>query len=154
MADAFDPEAFRAPFGVTTVMKLLPHRYPFLMIDQVLELEPGKRIKAIKAITANEPWATGHFPELPIMPGVLMIEAVAQAGGMVVLALPEYFGKLAVLGSVESIRVRRMVTPGEIITIEAEVLYMKMGASKVRGTVSVDGKVALKGEVVFKTLEQ
>lgn len=154
MADAFDPEAIRAPFDINGVMKLLPHRYPFLMIDRVLELEPGKRIKAVKAVTANEPWVTGHFPELPIMPGVLMIEAVAQAGGMIVLALPEYFGKLAVLGSVESIRVRRMVTPGEVMTIEAEVIYMKMGASKVRGTVSVDGQVAMNGEVVFKTVEQ
>ncbi len=153
MADAFDPEAFRAPFDVTTVMKLLPHRHPFLMIDKVLELDPGKSIKAVKAVTANEPWATGHFPSLPIMPGVLMIEALAQAGGMSVLALPKYFGKLAVLGSAESIRVRRMVTPGDIMIIEAEVLYMKMGASKVRGTISVDGKIVMNGEVVFKMVE-
>jgi 3-hydroxyacyl-[acyl-carrier-protein] dehydratase len=154
MADAFDPEEFRAPFDITVVMKLLPHRFPFLMIDRVLELEPGKSIKAIKAVTVNEPWVIGHFPGLPIMPGVLMIEAIAQAGGMVVLALPEYYGKLAVLGSAESIRVRQMVTPGDVMTIEAEVLYMKMGASKVRGSISVEGKVAMTGEVVFKTVEQ
>lgn len=154
MSEAFNAEDFRAPFDAAMIMKLLPHRYPFLMVDRVLELESGKRIKAVKAVTHNEPWVQGHFPGQPIMPGVLMIEALAQTGGMIVTSLETHFGKLAVLGGAESIRVRRMVTPGELMTIEAEVLYMKMGASRVKGTISVDGEVAMSGELIFKTLDQ
>lgn len=154
MSDAYNAEDFKAPFDVVQIHKLVPHRYPFLMVDRVLELESGKRIKAVKAVSHNEPWVQGHFPGLPIMPGVLMIEALAQAGGMIVTSLETHFGKLAVLGGVDSIRVRRMVTPGELMTIEAEVIYMKMGASKVKGSISVDGKVAMTGELVFKTLDQ
>lgn len=154
MSDSFNAEEFRAPFDAVQIMKLLPHRYPFLMVDRVLELEPGKRVKAIKAVSHNEPWVQGHFPGLPIMPGVLMIEALAQAGGMAVTSLESHHGKLAVLGGVEATRVRRMVTPGEVMTIEAEVVYMKMGASKVKGSISVDGEVAMTSELVFKTVDQ
>lgn len=153
MADAAEFEEFKPPLDITQVMKLLPHRYPFLMIDRVTELEPGKRIKALRAVSVSEPWVPGHFPSLPLMPGVLMIEALAQAGGIIVTSMHDNFGKLAVLGGAESIRVRRMVSPGDLMEIEAEMVYMKMGASKVKGTIRVDGKVALTGEIVFKTLE-
>lgn len=153
MAPVAEYEQFKAPFDVTKIMKLLPHRYPFLMVDQVLELEPGKRIKAIRAVTNSEPWVPGHFPGRPIMPGVLLIETLAQAGGMIAIALPEHFGKLAVLGGAESIRVRRMVTPGDLLTIEAEMIYMKMGASRIKGSISVGDELVMTAEILFKTIE-
>lgn len=153
MAPATGYEEFTAPFDVTKIMKLLPHRYPFLMVDKVLELEPGKRIKAIRAVTHSEPWVPGHFPGRPIMPGVLLIETLAQAAGMIAIALPEHFGKLAVLGGAESVRVRRMVTPGDVLTIEAEMLYMKMGASRIKGSISVGDELALTGEILFMTID-
>jgi beta-hydroxyacyl-ACP dehydratase FabZ len=144
---------FQAPLDVVEIMKLLPHRHPFLMIDQVLELEPGKRVKAIKTVSSGDFWVPGHFPGNPMMPGVLMIEAIAQAGGVMVTSLPEFFGKFAVLGGVESIRVRRMVRPGDVMTIDVESVYSKMGASRVKGAITVAKKSVMTGEVIFKTID-
>src|SRR5438552_1091299 len=97
------------PWEAAQIMRIIPHRYPFLLIDRVLELEMGKRVVAIKAVTANEPQFTGHFPGRPIMPGVLMVEAMAQAGAVAVLSLPENRGQVALVAGLRGLRFRRTV---------------------------------------------
>lgn len=140
---------YRAPFGIGKIRELLPHSYPFLMIDRVLELVPGKSVKAEKCVTVNEPWAQGHFPDRPVMPGVLMIEALAQAGGIVLMSQPEHRGKSILLAGVRSLRLRRLVEPGDVLTIETELQVLRMGAGRSTGTITVGGELALKGTIQF-----
>jgi 3-hydroxyacyl-[acyl-carrier-protein] dehydratase len=131
------------------IMRILPHRYPFLLIDRVLELEPGKRVVAIKNVTANEPQFTGHFPERPILPGVLMVEALAQTGAVAVLSLPEYAGKLALFAGIDECRFRRIVVPGDQLLLKIEVEKLRGMFGKARGVASVDGEVACEGLISF-----
>ena len=126
---------------ILEIMSLLPHRYPFLLIDRVLEMEPRKRIVALKNVTINEPHFQGHFPDYPIMPGVLMVEAIAQAGGALLLAeIPDRDSKLMVFTSIENARFRRPVTPGDQLRIEVTVLNWRSRAVKMGGSITVDGK--------------
>jgi 3-hydroxyacyl-[acyl-carrier-protein] dehydratase len=125
------------------ILELLPHRYPFLLIDRIVEFEPTKRLVAIKNVTMNEPFFQGHFPNYPIMPGVLVIEAMAQAGAVIMLAaLPDRKNKLAVFTSVERAKFRRPVTPGDQLRIEVEVLSFRTRAGRISGKAYVDGKLA------------
>ena len=130
-------------------MRIIPHRYPFLLIDRVVELEPGKRVVATKAVTANEPQFTGHFPGRPIMPGVLMVEALAQAGAVAVLSLPEHAGKLALFAGIDDCRFRRMVLPGD--TLRLEITLEKLGRAFGRGraVATVEGEVAVEATISF-----
>lgn len=124
------------------IMAILPHRYPFLLIDRVTEIKPKERVVAWKNISFNEPHFQGHFPTYPIMPGVLMIEALAQAGG--VLLLPEVMGdgdKLMVLAGVEKARFRRPVTPGDVLRLEVDVLQWKPRAARMQGNAYVGDKL-------------
>jgi 3-hydroxyacyl-[acyl-carrier-protein] dehydratase len=125
------------------IMAILPHRYPFLLIDRVTEIKPKERVVAWKNVTFNEPHFQGHFPSYAIMPGVLMIEALAQAGG--ILLLPEVMGgdgdKLMVLAGVEKARFRRPVTPGDILRLEVEVLQFKSRAARMQGNAYVGDKL-------------
>ena len=126
------------------ILKHLPHRYPFLLIDRILELEPGKRVVALKNVTANEPQFTGHFPEIPIMPGVLIVEAMAQAGGLCCLtAVPpeEREGKLVLFAGIDECRFKRPVTPGDQLRIEITVMRIIRGIGRVKGVATVDGQV-------------
>ncbi|MFP3905175.1 MAG: 3-hydroxyacyl-ACP dehydratase FabZ, partial [Armatimonadota bacterium] len=107
---------------IKEIQKILPHRYPFLLIDRVLELEPGERAVAIKNITANEPQFTGHWPGDPVMPGVLMLEAMAQTGGVMLLTSGSFSDKLAVFGGMDKVRFRRQVVPGDQMRIEATLI--------------------------------
>lgn len=131
------------------IQKIIPHRYPFLLIDKVLELEPGKKAVAIKNVTANEPFFQGHFPDNPIMPGVLIVEALAQTACIVGLTQGENDGKLGVLTGIDSMKFRRQVMPGDILKLEAEFLVLKMGMGKVKVCATVDGQVAAEGEIKF-----
>lgn len=125
------------------ILDLLPHRYPFLLIDRIVEFEPTKRLVAIKNVTMNEPFFQGHFPGYPIMPGVLVIEAMAQAGAVIMLAaLPDREKKLAVFTSVERAKFRQPVTPGDQLRIEVEVLSFRTRAGRISGKAYVDGKLA------------
>jgi 3-hydroxyacyl-[acyl-carrier-protein] dehydratase len=125
------------------ILDLLPHRYPFLLIDRIVEFEPAKRLVAIKNVTMNEPFFQGHFPNYPIMPGVLVIEAMAQAGAVIMLAeLPDREKKLAVFTSVERAKFRQPVTPGDQLRIEVEVLSFRTRAGRISGKAYVDGKLA------------
>jgi 3-hydroxyacyl-[acyl-carrier-protein] dehydratase len=130
-------------FDIQEILGFLPHRYPFLLIDRVVEFEPTKRLVAIKNVTINEPFFQGHFPGYPIMPGVLVVEAMAQAGGMIMMAeLPDRDRKLVVFTGIERAKFRRPVTPGDQLRIEVEVLSMRTRAGRIQGRAMVDGKLA------------
>lgn len=146
------PESSTAPtpdakttLDVVEIMSILPHRYPFLLIDRVVEMERKKRVVAIKNVTVNEPHFTGHFPDYPIMPGVLTIEAMAQAGGALLLtefSEEERAGKLMVFTGIEDARFRRPVLPGDQLRIEVTVLNWRSRMVKLHGEATVDGKIA------------
>ena len=128
--------------NITEIMAILPHRYPFLLIDRVVEMERRRRIVALKNVTINEPFFIGHFPDYPIMPGVLMVEAIAQTGGALLLTeIEDRDQKLMVFTGIESARFRRPVTPGDQLRIEVKVLNWRSRAVKMAGSITVDGKL-------------
>lgn len=139
------------PIDIRGILEYLPHRYPFLLIDRVLELEPGKRIVAIKNVTINEPYFVGHFPHIPVMPGVLMIEALAQAAGVLSF---ETLGRRSDASSVfyfvgiDGARFKRPVVPGDQLRLEVEILRFAKSISKFRGVATVDGVVAAEAELM------
>jgi 3-hydroxyacyl-[acyl-carrier-protein] dehydratase len=146
-------------FSIQEILDFLPHRYPFLLIDRVLEFEPAKRLVAIKNVTINEPFFQGHFPGFPIMPGVLVIEAMAQAGGMIMMAeMPDRDKKLVVFTGIERAKFRKPVTPGDQLRIEVEVLAFRSRAGRIAGRATVDGKLACEAtltcQVVTREREQ
>ena len=130
------------PLEAADIMTLLPHRYPFLLVDRVVELEPGKRAVGIKQVTANEPHFTGHFPQRPIMPGVLMVEALAQTAGIAVMSLDEYRGKLGLFAGIDGCRFKRLVVPGDTLRLEVTVEKLRGMFGRVRAVASVEGEVA------------
>jgi len=133
------------------IQKIIPHRYPFLLVDKVIEYEPGKRAVAIKNVTINEPFFQGHFPGYPIMPGVLIVEALAQTAGIAVASLEENKGKLGVFTGIESMKFRKQVVPGDVLRLEAEILVLKMAKVKVLAT--VEGQKAAEGEIKFAMVD-
>jgi 3-hydroxyacyl-[acyl-carrier-protein] dehydratase len=146
-------------FDIQEILELLPHRYPFLLIDRIVEFEPTKRIVAIKNVTINEPFFQGHFPGYPIMPGVLVVEAMAQAGGIIMMAeMPDRHEKLVVFTGIEKAKFRRPVTPGDQLRIEADVLAFRTRYGKIQGRALVDGKLACEAtltcQVVTRQREQ
>jgi 3-hydroxyacyl-[acyl-carrier-protein] dehydratase len=153
-----DPAPHEQPAAPTTmdileIMSLLPHRYPFLLIDRVVEMVPRQRIVAIKNVTLNEPQFQGHFPDYPIMPGVLMVEAIAQAGGALLLSeIPDRDSKLMLFTSIENARFRRPVTPGDQLRIEVTVLNWRTRAVKMLGNITVDGKLVCDATVMCQVV--
>jgi 3-hydroxyacyl-[acyl-carrier-protein] dehydratase len=134
--------------GITDIMQILPHRYPFLLIDRVVELVRMKRIVAIKNVTINEPFFQGHFPTYPIMPGVLMVEAMAQAGGALLLTeVPDREDKLMVFTGIDQAKFRAPVVPGDQVRIEVEVLKWRSRGATMRGNAYVDGKLVCEAEI-------
>jgi len=130
-------------FDIQDILGLLPHRYPFLLIDRVVEFERGKRLVAIKNVTMNEPFFQGHFPGYPLMPGVLIVEAMAQAGAIIMLhEIPDREKKLAVFTGIEKAKFRRPVTPGDQLRIEVVVLAFKSRLGRMEANAFVDGKLA------------
>lgn len=146
--DARDASAaWTLPLEAADIMKVLPHRYPFLLVDRIIELEPGVRAVGIKSVSANEPQFTGHFPGRPIMPGVLMVEALAQTAGVAVLTLDEYRGKLGLFAGIDDCRFRRLVQPGDTLRLEVTVEKLRGMFGRVRAVASVDGEVAVEGSL-------
>lgn len=130
-------------WDIEWILSMLPHRYPFLLVDRVLEIEPGKRIVALKNVTVNEPFFNGHFPQRRVMPGVLLIEGMAQAGGLLLLKdLPQREKKLLYFMGIESAKFRRPVVPGDQVRFEIEVLRLRTMHCKLSGKALVDGQVA------------
>jgi len=130
-------------FDIQEILGFLPHRYPFMLIDRVIEFEESKRLVAIKNVTFNEPFFQGHFPGYPLMPGVLIVEAMAQAGGLIMMhSLADREKKLVVFTGIEGAKFRRPVTPGDQLRIEVDVLSMRTRAGRIQGKAFVDGKLA------------
>jgi 3-hydroxyacyl-[acyl-carrier-protein] dehydratase len=131
-----------APFGRDVIEQLIPHRPPFLLVDEILELEPGKRVLARREIRADDWWFPGHFPERPVMPGVLTIEAIAQAGAVAVLADEPNRGKLPFFAGIDDCRFKRIVEPGDVLTLECEFVRVRGPIAKGEGRASVGGELA------------
>ena len=139
---------------VNEIQKILPHRPPFLLIDRILELEPRKRVVGIKNVTINEPFFVGHFPRFPVMPGVLIIEAMAQTGGVLVLHnVPSSGERLVFFASIEEAKFRRPVLPGDQIRIEVEVLSQRTAFCRMRGKAFVDGQLVAEAVILCKVSE-
>ncbi len=134
---------------IEAIKEILPHRYPFLLVDRILELEPGKRAIGIKNVTANEPFFQGHFPQRAIMPGVLIIEAMAQVGGIMILSVEEHRGKLAYLGTVDGVKFRRPVVPGDTLQMETELLRIRGNMGRVRCAARVGDQSVAEAEIMF-----
>ncbi len=130
-------------------MGILPHRYPFLLVDRVIEIEKGKKAIGIKNVTINENFFQGHFPTRPVMPGVLMIEAMAQVAGIAILTNEEHHGKVAFFMAVNNVKFRKIVNPGDQLVIEIEVVRNKSRTAQARGQVKVDGEIAAEADMVF-----
>ena len=134
---------------IKDIMNIIPHRPPFLLIDRVLAMEPGQRIAAIKNVTMNENFFPGHFPQEPVMPGVLIIEALAQAGAVALLSMPEYAGKIAYFGAIDNAKFRRKVVPGDVLRLEVEFIKLKKSAGIGRGTAFVGEAKAAEATLTF-----
>jgi len=137
-------------FTVEEIQKLLPHRYPFALVDRIIDYVPEKSAVGIKNVTFNEPQFQGHFPGNPIMPGVLIVEAMAQVGGIVLTQLPELEGGLFLFAGIDKVRFRRQVVPGDQLVMTVELLWVKQRRfAKIRSTAEVDGQIAASGELMF-----
>jgi beta-hydroxyacyl-ACP dehydratase FabZ len=140
---------------INEIQKILPHRYPFLMVDAILEIEPRKRIVGIKNVTINEGFFQGHFPGKPILPGVLMIEAMAQAGGLLLLReFPDHDEKLLYFVAIDDARFRRPVIPGDQIRLEVSVLSLRGYFCKLRGVATVGGELAAEATLMCKMVDR
>ncbi len=136
------------------IQRILPHRYPFLLVDRVIEIDPPHRAVGIKQVSINEPFFQGHFPEYPVMPGVLIVEAMAQVGGVAVLASPEYENKLALFAGIDNVRFKRQVKPGDTLRIEVTVAQIRRGIGMGAGTATVDGELACRGDIMFALVDK
>jgi 3-hydroxyacyl-[acyl-carrier-protein] dehydratase len=134
---------------IKAIEKILPHRYPFLLVDKILEIEEDKRIVGQKNVTINEPFFQGHFPGYPVMPGVLIVEALAQVGAVLVLRKPEFAGKIALFAGIDKLRFRRQVVPGDVLRLEVEVIAFRGPVGKAKALATVDGETACEGEIMF-----
>jgi len=134
---------------IQAIQKIIPHRYPFLLVDRILELEEGKRGVGIKSVSGNEPFFQGHFPGYPIMPGVLIMEALAQVGAVILLKMPEYAGHVALFTGLEEVRFRRQVVPGDQLRLEVELIKLKMGVGMAQGKAYVGETLVAEGILKF-----
>lgn len=135
--------------SIQEIKEIIPHRYPMLLVDRIEELEEGKRVVAKKNVTINEPFFQGHFPHEPVMPGVLIVEAMAQAGAVALLSLPNFRGKTAYFGGLDKAKFRKKVTPGDTLILEVEILKVKSAAGIGKGIAYVDGKKVAEAELTF-----
>lgn len=139
--------------GINKVLSILPHRYPFLLVDRLVELEPGKKASAIKNVTINEPFFQGHFPGEPVMPGVLILESLAQVGAAAVLSMPENKDKLATFAKIDNFRFKRQVKPGDRLELSVVLTAIKRNIGKGKAEARVDGEIAAHGELWFALVE-
>lgn len=135
--------------SVTDIQKIIPHRYPFLLVDRIIELEPMKRAVGIKSVTFNEQFFQGHFPDQPVMPGVLILEAMAQVGGVAMLHPEENRGKLAFFAGMDRVKFRKPVVPGDQLRMVAELIKVRGSMGKIWAEAFVDGQLVAEGEFLF-----
>ncbi|HIX52283.1 MAG TPA: 3-hydroxyacyl-ACP dehydratase FabZ [Candidatus Lachnoclostridium stercoripullorum] len=135
--------------GVKEIEEIIPHRHPFLLIDCIEELEPGVRAVGYKAVTFHEDFFRGHFPQEPVMPGVLIVEALAQTGAVAILSVPENKGKVAYFGAINNAKFKKKVVPGDKLKLECEIIKQKGPVGVGKATATVDGKVAVAAELTF-----
>jgi 3-hydroxyacyl-[acyl-carrier-protein] dehydratase len=138
-----------APFGRAEIESILPHRDPFLLLDEVVELEPGRRVVARREVRADDFWVPGHFPERPVMPGVLIVEAMAQAGAVAVLIEEENRGKIAFFAGIDDCRFKRIVEPGDVLSLVCEIDAMRGPIGRGRATAHVGEELAARGTLTF-----
>lgn len=141
--------AIEAPLDIQAIRDIIPHRYPFLLVDRVTELDPGTRAVGIKNVTANEEYFQGHFPDFPVMPGVLIVEAIAQVGAVALLSKEEHRGQLALFAGINNVRFKRQVVPGDTLQLEVELGAFRRNVGTGTGTATVNGEVACRGEFMF-----
>ncbi|WP_027407994.1 3-hydroxyacyl-ACP dehydratase FabZ [Anoxybacteroides tepidamans] len=134
---------------VQQIQSIIPHRYPFLLVDRILEIEEGKRAVGIKNVTVNEQFFAGHFPEYPVMPGVLIIEALAQVGAVAMLMKEENRGRLAFFAGIDNCRFKKQVKPGDQLRLEVEIIRAKGSVGKGKGIATVDGELVCETEIMF-----
>lgn len=139
----------KTSMDIEQIKETIPHRYPFLLVDKILEVEEGKRVVGQKNVTINEPFFQGHFPDYPVMPGVLIVEALAQVGAIAVLGMEENEGKLGFLAGIDRCRFKRQVKPGDQLTLEVEITRMRGPIGKGKGIATVDGEIACEAEIMF-----
>ncbi len=139
----------KAPLGAAAIRELIPHRYPFLLVDRIEELEPGVRAVGLKNVTQNEPFFQGHFPDYPVMPGVLIIEAMAQVGAVGVMAGGDHEDKLALFAGIDGVRFRRQVLPGDVLRMEVEIVRLKGSVGRGKAKATVDGERVCEADLMF-----
>ena len=135
--------------NIEQIQEIIPHRPPFLLVDKITDFVPGEWAKGIKAVTVNEPFFVGHFPQYRVMPGVLIIEALAQVGAVAILSLPENKGKLAFFGGIKNARFKKQVRPGDVLELSCELIERRGPIGFGKTVAKVDGKVAAQGELTF-----
>ena len=151
--DNVNPQTIKTTLTIEEIQELLPHRYPFLLVDRIIDYVPGKKAVGIKNVTFNEPQFQGHFPGRSLMPGVLIIEAMAQVGGIVMTQMPESKGGLFVFAGIDKVRFRRQIVPGDQLVMTVELLWVKQRRfGKMQGRAEVDGKLAAEGELMFSLI--
>ena len=138
---------------INQIMDIIPHRPPFLLVDRIVEVEAGRRAVGIKNVTMNEPHFAGHFPVNPIMPGVLIVEALAQVGSVAMLLVEENKGKLGLFAGIDGMRFRGQVKPGDVLRLEVEITKLKGPIGKGQATATVEGKVVAEGELMFALID-
>jgi 3-hydroxyacyl-[acyl-carrier-protein] dehydratase len=139
----------KAPLGPAEIRALIPHRYPLLLVDRIEEIEPGVRAIGLKNVTQNEPFFQGHFPDYPVMPGVLVIEAMAQVGAVGVMAGGEHRDRLALFAGIDGVRFRRQVLPGDVLRMEVEITRLKGKVGRGKGRATVEGERVCEAQLMF-----
>jgi len=135
------------------IQQIIPHRYPFLLVDRIVEVEWGQRAVGIKNVSMGEPFFQGHFPDHPVMPGVLIVEALAQVGAVALLGLEENKDKIALFAGIDGVRFKRQVVPGDVLRLEVVVGKMRRGVGTGTATATVDGQLAARGELMFAVVD-
>ncbi len=144
-----DREVIMSLLSTKEIMEIIPHRQPFLLIDTIEEMEEGKRAVGKKCVSYNEPFFAGHFPQEPIMPGVLILEALAQVGAVSILSMPEHKGKLAIFGGMNNVKFKGKVVPGDVLMLEVEIIKQKGPIGVGNGKAYVNGKLVTSAELTF-----
>jgi 3-hydroxyacyl-[acyl-carrier-protein] dehydratase len=135
------------------IQEIIPHRFPFLLVDRIIEVEWGRRAVGIKNVSIGEPFFQGHFPGYPVMPGVLIIEALAQVGAVALLGSEEFRGKMALFAGIDNVRFKRQVVPGDTLRLEVEMGKMRRGVGTGTAVATVDGELAARGELMFAVVD-